>query len=292
MSVYRTVYKTVNKTANKTANKTVYKTVYKTVNKTVYNTVHKTVNKTVYKTVNKAVYMTAYTNVYNMVKKTENKTVYNKVNNTVYKTVYRAVYKTVQRALFALFKSERRWSGSVVGCIVILQVSSLTPAFCRRETANSTMPRHPTRLASDTPMVDYGESMRFLSGKDDIYAVLRAFTPMTKQELMKFAEDLRWVKIRRISLIGVVVFLLALVAICVLLLILLEKCPIFPHTTWLQEATIYQIFPRSFVDTDRDGIGDIKGKLVLFIPSTATVTGRHVAAISLTCTDQFSPQHF
>lgn len=34
---------------------------------------------------------------------------------------------------------------------------------------------------------------------------------------------------------------------------------------WWQKASFYQIYPRSFADSDGDGIGDLKGKLKLFI---------------------------
>ena len=30
---------------------------------------------------------------------------------------------------------------------------------------------------------------------------------------------------------------------------------------WWQYSTVYQIYPRSFQDTNNDGIGDLKGKL-------------------------------
>ena len=31
------------------------------------------------------------------------------------------------------------------------------------------------------------------------------------------------------------------------------------HTNWYKNAVIYQIYPRSFCDTNNDGLGDING---------------------------------
>ena len=40
---------------------------------------------------------------------------------------------------------------------------------------------------------------------------------------------------------------------------------IYADSPWWENSTVYQIYPRSFQDTNGDGIGDLKGKYNLSI---------------------------
>lgn len=166
-----------------------------------------------------------------------------------------------------------------LSCIRIIRFF-LRTTECGRETAKSNMSRPKddgaaNRTSKPDVMEDVDpEKMRFINGSEEIYPNdnvtvkipdekeidAATFSGLTKQELMVFADDPFWTKIRNVLMLVFWVFWFGMLISAVLIIIFTPGCPVEPQMTWLQEAKVYQIFPRSFLDTDHDGIGDIKGK--------------------------------
>ena len=93
-----------------------------------------------------------------------------------------------------------------------------------------------------------------------------SFTGLGKEELMQYANDPFWVRLRIILFVVFWVGWLAMLVAAVVIIVLAPKCPERPDMKWYQQDVIYQIFPKSFQDSTDDvaeegsGIGDLKGR--------------------------------
>lgn len=86
-----------------------------------------------------------------------------------------------------------------------------------------------------------------------------AFCGLTKEELMKYADDPYWVRVRWILLILFWVAWFGMLAAAIVIIIVAPKCPPRPNEEWWQKSSVCQVYTRSYKDSNGDGIGDLKG---------------------------------
>ena len=87
------------------------------------------------------------------------------------------------------------------------------------------------------------------------------FVGLTKEELEKYAKDPFWVKVRWILFIGFWVMWVGMLVAAIAIIITAPRCPPRPKLEWYQKSVIYQVYPRSFQDTNGDGNGDLNGMI-------------------------------
>jgi len=82
---------------------------------------------------------------------------------------------------------------------------------------------------------------------------------LTKAELMKYATDKKWVTTRWALFIIFWICWLAMLVASVVIIIKAPKCPSPEPKQWWQKSPVYEVYVKSFKDSNGDGIGDLQG---------------------------------
>ena len=134
-----------------------------------------------------------------------------------------------------------------------------------KETLNSNSNHEQTLPIDGCDGLDNKKEAAFveiLSFKEDkeVAPTGHEFVGLRKEELMQYANDPYWVKLRIILLVLFAFLWVGMLIGAIVIIVVAPKCPPRPQQDWWEPAVIYHIRPESFLDTNDDGVGDLKGK--------------------------------
>lgn len=85
------------------------------------------------------------------------------------------------------------------------------------------------------------------------------YPALTKAELLEYASDPTWVRLRWALFILFWVAWVGMLVASVVIIVVTPKCYAPAPKQWWQKGPVYEIYVKSFKDSDGDGVGDLKG---------------------------------
>lgn len=86
-----------------------------------------------------------------------------------------------------------------------------------------------------------------------------SFNGLGKDEVMRYADEPFWKRLRLILFALFWIGWFAMLITAVVIIALAPRCPPRPDLKWYQKESVYQVVPKSFKDSNADGIGDLEG---------------------------------